>query len=924
MDKNYFIRLIFLLFSCFVFGQNASINSKQNLVVRVLNPESEAITYATVEFPALNLYMATDYNGQVSVKLPVGTYDYNISALGYIIQEQRIKITKAQEVVTIQLKRESIELEEFVIMAKYAKKSGSEATITQSALTYIQPTSIVDALVLLPGSLYQPTSLNQFNGANFRQSGKDSNSSLGVSIVSNGVSMNNDGSRNQLYGITSGTNPSYGKERNLVFNSGLDMRMISTDHIESMSVTRGISSAKQGNLSSGQISINAKKGVTPLQLRAKIDPELQLAYIGKGIDLGNKAGALHLGMDILSSKPDVRESLTKFTRLTTQANYTVTPEVLGQLFDINTKLNYTQTLDNHKSDQSTQFNEEVYKVKYQKIDFTWKMSTLLDKIWIDKVELISHLDYTKDVLDRSLMVYSDGGVNMSNSTEQGVHEAHYLPSKYKTSYQMDNAPLNVFLQLNAGKYWNLSQSVSQQISYGAEYNSAKNYGKGAVIDPNLPPFPTDNAFIRPRENRAIPALVHSAYYLESNIAVDMAKISSTMDIVTGLRGVQMHNLPRTYYLNNRLLIEPRVQVNFKTYYNQTNNVSSNVRLGFGKQNKLPTLDYLYPDKIYRDIEVLNWYDNNPEYRLLLTQTSLHEVENPNLKTSKTTKFEVGVDLSIKEFEFSLTGFKEDSYAGFDYHYQYNPINYTKFTKPEHPVVGKPDVNDFLTEDKYNFIMLPKVLNSSRVQKKGIEYRVVFPKINPINTTVEINGAYYKTEYGSNQPKMFYPKTLINSEVYPYVGIYNNARGTTLSRFNTNLWINTRIPKLKLIFTTFVQALWFTSSELSRSESFKPSAYLDHKAEIHYIDFDSSVEQNKQLLPLDLTSEKTNFTPNKTKADFTVNFKGTKEFKSFGSVSFFVNNIVNVNSKYKNNYNVNQRKWTSPYFGIEVSFKLDKK
>lgn len=923
MKKNYLITLVFFLFSFIILGQTQSKNNRQTLVIKVENEELKPIAYATIAFTNLSTDVMTNHKGEISIKLPIGTYSCTISALGYLSEEQLIEVTPSTKTIAIHLKRESIVLEEFIIMAKYNRKKGNQATIGQSALAYIQPTSIVDALVLLPGSLYQPSSLNQFNSVNFRQSGKDSNSSLGVSIVSNGVSLNNDGSRNQLYGITAGTNPSYGKERNLVFNSGLDMRMVSTDHIESMSIIRGISSAKQGNLSSGQINLNAKQGVTPLQLRAKIDPNVQLAYIGKGIDLGTRIGALHLGMDILSSKPDVRETLTKFTRLTAQANHTLSTEILQQSFDINTKINYTQTLDNHKSDQSTQYNQEVYKVKYQKVDMTFKASTQLDKTWIDNLELVSHLDYTKDVLYRSLMVYSDGGVNMSNSLEEGIHEAYYLPSKYKTNYQMDNAPLNVFLQLNASKYWNISQNISQQINYGAEYNSAKNYGEGAVIDPNLPPFPTDNAFIRPRKNSDIPALVHTAYYIESNIEASLAKLSSTIALNTGVRGVQMFNLPKHYYLNQKLLIEPRAQLNFLTDYNLDNKVRSNIRIGFGQQNKLPTLDYLYPDKIYRDIEVLNWYDNNPENRLLLTQTSLHEVENPNLKTSKTTKLEVGLDFFIKDFEFSVTGFKEESKGGFDYHYGYQPINYTKFIHPQQAIVGKPDRNDFLTEQKYSFIILPEVLNSSVVKKKGIEYRVVLPKINPIDTTIEINGAYYQTEYGSNQPKMFYPKTLINTEVYPYVGIYDKARSLTLSRLNTNLWINTSIPKLKLVFTTFVQALWYSTSQLSRGESFKPSAYLDHNGVIHQIDYDTSLAQNSQLLPLDLTSQKTNFAQDKTKPDFTVNFKGTKEFKNFGSVSFFVNHIVNVNSKYKNNYNVNQRKWTSPYFGVEVTLKLDK-
>lgn len=919
MRIRYLYLFFFLSFALLSFAQEKNKNSRNHFAIYLTNPEAEPISYATIEIASLNLVSTTNAEGKAQFNLPEGTFLLAISALGYLGQEHQITVNK-DRTVFYQLARQSVELDEFVIMAQYTKRGAPEATITQTALAYIQPTSLVDALVLLPGSLYQQPSLNQFSGINFRQAGRDSNSSLGVSIVSNGVAMTNDGSRNQLYGLTANSNPSYGKEGNLVFNSGLDMRMISTDHIESIQITRGISSAKQGNLSSGQINLNAKQGVSPLEVRAKVDPNVQLAYIGKGIALSEKGGVLHLGMDLLNSKPDVRESLTKFTRLTMQANHSVGLTVWDQLFYLNTKVNYTQTLDNYKSDQSTEYNDEVYKVNYNKLDFTWKAATFLAKSWMDKLEVIAHFDYTRDLLDRSLLVYSDGGVNMSNSTEPGIHEAHFLPSKYTTSYQLDNQPLNLFFQVNAGKYFKLSDQLSQSLIYGAEYNGVKNYGDGAIIDPNLPPFPTDNSFIRPRKNSAIPALIHTAYYVESKLDFDLHAIESKLDLTTGLRGVQLMNLPQGYYLNNKLLLEPRVQLNLQTFYSDQSSISTNFRLGYGQQNKLPTLDYLYPDRIYSDLEVLNWYDNIPENRLLLTHTFIHEVENKQVKANKTAKFELGADFYWKDFEFSITAFTEKSDRGFSYHYQYIPVAYTKFTDPITPIEGKPNRDDFYTKEQHRFVQLPQVRNSSTVEKKGIEYRLVFPKIEVIQTAIELNGAYYTTTYSSNEPKQFYPKTINNNETYPYVGIYDKARSTQLSRFNTNVWINTRIPKLKLVFTTFIQAVWYSTSQLGRSESFVPSAYLDEANEIHPIDFENSIAHRPDLLPLDLRSEQTNFSRDKTKPDFLINFKGTKEFKGFGSISFFVNNIVNINAKYKNNYNVNQRKWSSPYFGIEVTFK----
>lgn len=905
------------------YGQeNKNVIGKFNIEINVVDELQEGIPYSTIFFKDLNIIATTNEEGILSIDLFKGKYNMIISSLGFLESEIEININGRADYKFI-LSRQSVELDGFTIMAQYDKKGENKAIISQSALTYIQPTSIVDALVLLPGSLYQENSLNQFSGVNFRQSGKDKNSALGVSIVSDGISLNNDGSRNQLYGITGNSNPSFGKERNLVFNSGLDMRMQSTDHIESISVIRGISSAKYGNLSSGQINLIAKQGISPLQIRAKVDPNVQLVYVGKGVKLPKNSGILHLGMDILSAKPDVREQLTKYTRFTSQANHSISFSVFDKDIEMNTKLNYTQTLDNYKSDQSTEYNDEIYKVNYNKLGFTWKLASLIANKWLDKVELLTHFDYTTDKLDRSLMVYSDGGVNMTNSLEEGIHEAKYLPSKYKTEYQLDNKPFNIFAQLNFNKFLRYSDNLYQSIIYGAEFNSTKNYGKGAIINPELPPFPHDNTFIRPRANSDIPALIHTAYFLESDLGIDLPSIESKFNITTGIRAIQLYNLPNSYYLNKKLLLEPRIQLNFLSYFGDGNNTSSNFRIGYGQQNKLPTLDYLYPDKMYRDIEVLNWYDNKPENRLLLTNTYIHDVDNKNLKANKNDKIELGLDFSINNFDISFTIFKEKSNRGYEYHYAYLPVNYLKFIEPKTNIIGKPNREDFYSSEDYSFIVLPQVKNSSAIRKKGIEYRIVFPTIESIHTSIEVNGAYYETMYTSNEPKMFYPNALAENKQYPFVGIYDNARGITMSRFNTNLWINTKIPSLKLVFTTFIQSLWFSSTQLDNNESFIPSAYLDNNGVIHQIDYLTNISNRPDLLPLDLRSQKNNFSKDKTKPDYTINIKGTKEFKNFCSVSFFVNNIISLNTKYKNNFNVNQRNWSSPYFGVEVSLKLNR-
>ncbi|MBO4529428.1 MAG: hypothetical protein J5767_02185 [Paludibacteraceae bacterium] len=56
------------------------------------------------------------------------------------------------------------------------------------------------------------------------------------------------------------------------------------------------------------------------------------------------------------------------------------------------------------------------------------------------------------------------------------------------------------------------------------------------------------------------------------------------------------------------------------------------------------------------------------------------------------------------------------------------------------------------------------MNSKKTIKKGIEYRLTLPKIKKIKTDVEINGAYYQTDYGSSLPDYFYPNSKIGDNL----------------------------------------------------------------------------------------------------------------------------------------------------------------
>ena len=145
--------------------------------------------------------------------------------------------------VSVSLLFSTLNLPEFEVMAK--QKSAEKVSVNEAAIEYTQPTSLADVLLLLPGNVYQSNKMSSFSQISSRQVGTDANSSLGVALVTDGAPATNDGMRTQMVGITANSTSNNGdsevKDRTGI-NQGADLRYISTDHIQSVDFTQGISS----------------------------------------------------------------------------------------------------------------------------------------------------------------------------------------------------------------------------------------------------------------------------------------------------------------------------------------------------------------------------------------------------------------------------------------------------------------------------------------------------------------------------------------------------------------------------------------------------------------------------------------------------------------------------------------------------------
>ena len=177
-------------------------------------------------------------------------------------------------------------------------------------------------------------------------------------------------------------------------NRGIDLKTLSTDHIRKIEIVKGISSAKLGNLSSGVIQTTSKIGITPAQLRMKVDPLTKLIYLGKGFRISPKMGYLHTGIDYTSVYDDRRDPMSKYSRLTGQVTYNNSVDVGDKTLFLFFKLSEVYTLNQAKEDELTQDYNESFRNKYSRTGASFKAQMYdLGKI-VDNVEFIASADYT--------------------------------------------------------------------------------------------------------------------------------------------------------------------------------------------------------------------------------------------------------------------------------------------------------------------------------------------------------------------------------------------------------------------------------------------------------------------------------------------------------------------------------------------------
>ena len=898
------------------------------LTIEVTDSLGKALPYVSLgmKVESGDMFTAgmTDGDGKAEFSLIPGRYTIVAAYMGYQPAYRTASVWTGEETrlsVTLRENRETIQ--EVTVTATESEGITSSSNIGRHAMEHLQPSSFSDILALLPGGRSTSPSLGVANTIHIREIGVESDdystSSLGTSFVIDGAPVRNDANMQQIPG-----SPAYDPviSRKYFVNKGVDMRSISTDEIEHIEIVRGIPSVEYGDLTSGLVRIERKRGGNDLNARFKADMSSKLFYVGKGIEHTASGLAINIGADFLDAKSDPRDKLENYKRLTGSVRIHKTWDSNpGHSISLGANLDYTGSFDNTKEDpELNNGNPDEFKSSYNRASASLDFDLLSKEDgFFRQLEANLSGDISIDRIRRNRYVSRDRTSSAPASMDAGEHDGVYIPGSYIAGMTVDGKPVSAYAKVVA-RFQAEPGHSTHRLNAGADWSFDKNYGRGQVLDITRPLF-SGNAQ-RPWPYNAIPAQHDLGIFIEDNSTFRLGR--SSLEIMAGLRAMTMLNIGREYNMHGRIWLDPRVNMKFSFPNIEIWDIPirSSIGGGIGQHTKTPTMGQLYPSPVYFDLTQLNYYNNDhPELRRVNYMTYIVNPANFSLSPARNLKWEIRGDLSVGGNRLSITYFQENMKSGFR-----NSDRYDGFERKVYDITGvdgnslqePPQLEDLpFTRDTlmYGWSV---TTNSSRTFKKGVELSFSSKRIEAIRTRLTVTGAWFWTEYSNSEPVYYYSGTIINGKRVMYTGIYLNDSNYLREIYNTNFTFDTDIPRLGLGFSVTLQCVWY-NRQRNTPRSRIPDAYCGTDGVIHPYTEESA--QDPYLKTLINNYNEDAFRWTSEPFYMTSNIKVTKKlFEDKITVAMFINQLINYMPDY-DSYGVTVRRSATPYFGMELNFKL---
>lgn len=890
---------------------------------------SEAIPYATMTITGTDGKKHTtvsDISGYFNIDGLTGNrYTVSVSYLGYSTTTFSYSNTDNRGAgITIKMKQDSRMLNEVVVTAHESQGITTSSVIDRKAIEHLQPSSFTDLLSLLPGGSTQLPDLTNSNSIRLRQAGTGGSnydvSSMGTVFVTDGIPINSNADMQMVKQASSNAagDPDAGRNHT---TSGVDMRSIPTDNIESVEVIRGIAPVEYGDLTSGVVLIKRKLKATPFEARFKADSYSKLVYAGKGMQFGSFI--MNLGLDFLDAKADPRNPMTNYKRLTASARLQDSWSIGDMRLRWRSNYDYTESFDDEKHDpEILKQKDDNYKSSYNRFGMTHSLLLSPGKeSALKSLSLDIALAYEWSKIEQQKSISLSRDMAASTSLEEGEHDGLYLPYHYISNVTVDGKPLNLFAKMK-GVFAMTTGRMGHNINAGAEWKMDKNYGRGQQYDPARPISP--GTPYRPRIYSHIPAMHQLSFYAQDNITLPFG--GNLLSAQIGVRGSSLANLSSRYKMSGKVYIDPRLNLQWR--FPETDiagkPMTIDVNGGWGRQTKYPTLLQIYPDRIYTDLIELNYYNLTPEYKRLYLHTYIDDPTNYSLRPARNDKWELRLGMQYDGNSLSITYFHERMNDGFRSSSQVRPYSYRDYEENAingNTLTAKPSLENLPYSDKKILGIYSMTTNGSRMIKEGIEWQMATKRIEAIMMRLTVNGAWFKTTYTNSEP-MFSRNSTAVIEGTPvnnlYIGFYDNRTGSVREQFNTNFMADTYIPRLNLSFSITAECMWYTSSQSIRSNGV-PLKYMDYNGNIH--EFTDECKSDTYLQWLVNKYNDSAWLKQKVPFYMFLNLKVTKDFGKWMKIALFINRMIDYMPDYTTNSGLKVRRTSKPYFGMELNFSV---
>ena len=869
---------------------------------------------AAVQLGEDYLWTTTDLDGNFSFDMiQPGTYVLEVSCLGYVTVSVEVDLRKDVEGLKVSLHENSLALDEVVVTAQKAKDGLSTThSLGRDALNHLQISNMTDVASLLPGGKTVNPDLTSANTFSLREGGSNlGNSAFGTAVEVDGVRL--------------GNNASFGGMQ------GVDTRSVAVDNIESVEVITGVPSAEYGDLNSGMVRINTRKGRTPVNLTFSVNPRTYQTSVSKGIDLLENNGILNISAEWARAVKKLVSPYQSYTRTGITMNYSNTFAKVLRF-----EAGFTGNLGGMDSkDDPDAFTGEYERARDNVFRGNASLVWLLNKPWVTNLKLDASVNFHDNLLAHHKFESFGSRQPAVHAQNEGYFLAESLPLTYFSDQVTDSKQLDFAASFRYSwtRRWDETKSA---LKAGAQWKANGNVGQGEYYkDPSL----AANGY-RPRPYTDYPFMHNLSTYVEEHLTLPIAR--TKLEVTAGLR---MENvfISNSLY-SNKATFSPRFNVKWQLSENFT------VRGGWGITEKLPSYHILYPEQEYRDIQSFGFsYGDSASY---VYYTRPYTVRyNPDLKWQRNSNAEFGFDAEFSGTKVSLVGFYNVTKNPYNFLDVYDPFSYNILQRPEgFEMPADPQIKvDSQTgmvylrggEEEFWTPMEVKVTdrtfvkssmqnNGADIRRAGAELVVEFPEIAPLRTTFRLDASYTYTSYLNEQLSYYYQNgwshTSLPDRSYQYVGIYANGgstnavvNGRITHNLDANLTAITHIPQVRLVITCRLEmSLLRRSRNLSQYDgkdyaftvdqngktptggnigegnsytAVYPVAYMDLDGNVH--PFTDAQAADPQFASLILKSGNAyTFAMDGYGPYMSANLSITKEIGDHVSLSFFANNFTN--------------------------------